>query len=59
MSKPAGSGYSEREYDRRKQAHDFVVERLRKSGVSDDKAREKARQIANETDNKRKQQGKE
>lgn len=59
MSKPIGSGYSDRDYEARKKARDKMERDLRDAGVSSDKAREKANQIARETDNKRRSEGQE
>ena len=59
MSGPIGSGYSEREYDKRKKARDFVERKLIENGANPEKAKEIADRTARETDQKRRQQGKE
>lgn len=48
--KPIGSGISERDYDKRKRAHESVEQNLIKNGVRPEKARELADKAAREGD---------
>jgi hypothetical protein len=59
MSRPVGSGYSERAYNARKAAFELIKRNMINSGVSEKKAEQMAREVAETTDNKRKEEGKE
>lgn len=55
---PIGSGHSDSQYERNKRARDNLERRLIDHGTKPDVAKKIADKTANETDNKRRQEGK-